>query len=150
MEQLEAALAESRRKAQEVEDLRARLGAAEAEKATFQGHQQEVREGFRNHEASGGDTGWDMGGAHGVYRILDLYTRADVFIYCDARPIQTCQMVSWRERVALLQQENERLKSAAAAAGEQGRQMEQAQAEVGHARSCPPQKGAVYYGHSAL
>lgn len=43
MEQLEAALAESRRKAQEVEDLRARLGQAEAEKATFQGHQQEVR-----------------------------------------------------------------------------------------------------------
>jgi hypothetical protein len=42
--------------------------------------------------------------------------------------------------VALLQQENERLKSAAAAAGEQGRQMEQAQAEVGHARSCPPEK----------
>lgn len=42
--------------------------------------------------------------------------------------------------MALLQQENERLKSAAAAAGEQGRQMEQAQAEVGHARPCPPEK----------
>jgi hypothetical protein len=66
MEQLEAALAESRRKAQEVEDLRARLGQAEAEKATFQGHQQEVREGFGVLSGEGERYKLGHAGANGV------------------------------------------------------------------------------------